>query len=104
LSVKIRLTRVGSKKQPYYRIVVADSRSPRDGKFIENIGTYDPKTEPSKIVLDREKALDWIKKGAKPTNTVQRIFDIVNLKQQSLQTKTEVNSERASRVHGKRTG
>ncbi len=81
MSVKIRLTRVGSKKQPYYRIVVADSRSPRDGRFIENIGTYDPKTEPSKIELNKEKALDWLQKGATPTGTVQKIFDIVNLKQ-----------------------
>jgi len=81
LSVKIRLSRVGAKKQPYYRIVVADSRSPRDGRFIENIGTYDPKTEPSDINLDKQKALDWIKKGAKPSNTVKKIFDIVNLQQ-----------------------
>ena len=81
MSVKIRLTRVGSKKQPYYRIIVADSRSPRDGRFIENIGTYDPKTEPSTIELNKEKALDWLQKGATPTDTVQKIFDIVNLKQ-----------------------
>jgi small subunit ribosomal protein S16 len=81
LSVKIRLTRVGAKKQPCYRIVVTDSRSPRDGRFIENLGTYDPKTEPSKIVLNKEKALDWLKKGAQPTGTVQKLFDIVNLKQ-----------------------
>ena len=81
LSVKIRLTRVGAKKQPYYRIVVTDSRSPRDGKFIENIGIYDPKREPSKIEVDKEKALEWLQKGAKPTNTVQKIFNIVNLKQ-----------------------
>jgi len=80
LSVKIRLTRIGSKKQPYYRIVVADSRSPRDGKFIEKIGTYDPKTDPSTIVLEKDKAVDWIKKGAKPSNTVQKLFDIVDLK------------------------
>lgn len=80
MSVKIRLTRIGSKKQPYYRIVVADSRSPRDGKFIEKIGTYDPKTDPSTVVLDKDKAVDWIKKGAKPSNTVQKLFDIVDLK------------------------
>ena len=80
MSVKIRLTRIGSKKQPYYRIVVADSRSPRDGKFIEKIGTYDPKTDPSTVVLDEDKAVDWIKKGAKPSNTVQKLFDIVDLK------------------------
>jgi len=80
LSVKIRLTRIGSKKQPYYRIVVADSRSPRDGRFIERIGTYDPKTDPSTVVVDKEKAVDWIKKGARPSNTVQKLFDIVDLK------------------------
>ena len=80
MSVKIRLTRIGSKKQPYYRIVVADSRSPRDGKFIEKIGTYDPKTDPSTVVLDKDKAVDWIKKGAKPSNTVQKLFNIVDLK------------------------
>lgn len=81
MSVKIRLTRRGSKKQPYYRIVVTDSRFPRDGRYIEKIGTYDPKREPSLIDLDKEKALDWIKKGAKPSNTVKKIFDIVNLNQ-----------------------
>ncbi len=81
MSVKIRLTRVGSKKQPFYRIIVTDIRSPRDGKFIEKIGTYDPKKEPSEIELDKDKAINWLKKGAKPTNTVQKIFNIVNLKQ-----------------------
>ena len=80
MSVKIRLTRIGSKKQPFYRIVVADSRSPRDGKFIERIGTYDPKTDPSTITVDKERAVDWIKKGAKPSNTVQKLFNIVDLK------------------------
>ena len=80
MSVKIRLTRIGSKKQPYYRIVVTDSRSPRDGKFIEKIGTYDPKTDPSTVVLDKEKAAEWIRKGAKPSNTVEKLFKIVDLK------------------------
>jgi small subunit ribosomal protein S16 len=79
LSVKIRLTRIGFKKKPFYRIVVADSRSPRDGRIIDNIGTYDPKSDPSKIELDKEKALDWIKKGAKPTNTVQKLFEKIGL-------------------------
>lgn len=81
LSVKIRLTRIGSKKQPFYRIVVADIRSPRDGRFIEKIGTYDPKTEPSRIEVDKDKAASWIKKGAKPTDTVRRLFDIIGLKE-----------------------
>ena len=80
MSVKIRLTRTGSKKQPYYRIVVADSRSPRDGKYIEKIGTYDPKTDPSTVLIDKEKAAEWIKKGAKPSNTVEKLFKIVDLK------------------------
>ena len=80
MSVKIRLTRMGSKKRPFYRIVVADIRSPRDGRFIEKIGIYDPKDDPSRIEVDRDKALDWIKKGAKPTDTVQRLFDKIGLK------------------------
>jgi len=80
LSVKIRLTRMGSKKQPFYRIVVADARSPRDGRFIEKIGIYDPKSDPSRIEVDRDKALDWIKKGAKPTETVRKLFDKIDLK------------------------
>ncbi len=80
MSVKIRLTRIGSKKKPFYRIVVSDIRSPRDGRFIEKIGIYDPKTDPSRIEVDKEKAIGWIKKGAKPTDTVQKLFDIIGLK------------------------
>ncbi len=80
MSVKIRLTRMGAKKKPFYRIIVADSRSPRDGRFIEKIGLYDPKSDPSKIEVDREKALEWIKKGAKPTDTVQKLFDKIGLR------------------------
>lgn len=73
--VKIRLQRVGAKKAPYYHIVVADSKSPRDGKIIEQIGTYNPMVEPSEIVLDKEKAEKWIKNGAKPTDTVKRLLE-----------------------------
>ena len=69
--VKIRLRRVGAKKAPYYRIVVADSRSPRDGRFIEEIGYYDPMKKPSDIKINKEKALDWMKKGAQPTDSVR---------------------------------
>ena len=69
--VKIRLRRVGAKKAPYYRVVVADSRYPRDGRFIEEIGTYNPMVEPSAISIDGEKALAWIKNGAQPTDTVK---------------------------------
>ncbi|GAA0495432.1 30S ribosomal protein S16 [Salinibacillus aidingensis] len=74
MAVKIRLRRMGSKRNPYYRVVVADSRSPRDGRFIEQIGTYNPVVEPAKVDLDEEKALDWMQKGAKPSDTVRNLF------------------------------
>ena len=73
--VKIRLQRFGKKKSPFYHIVVADSKSPRDGRIIEQIGTYNPMTEPSTIVLDKEKVEKWIKNGAKPTDTVKRLIE-----------------------------
>ncbi len=72
--VKIRLRRMGAKKAPYYRIVVADSRSPRDGRCIEEIGTYNPLTEPATITVDAEKAQTWIKNGAQPTDTVRGLL------------------------------
>ena len=72
--VKIRLQRVGKKKAPFYHIVVADSRSPRDGKIVEKIGSYDPMTNPATIVLDNEKVATWIKNGAKPTDTVKALI------------------------------
>ena len=73
--VKIRLQSQGKKKAPFYHIVVADSKSPRDGKIIEQIGTYDPMTEPATIKLDKEKVEKWIKNGAKPTDTVKYIIE-----------------------------
>ena len=73
--VKIRLQRVGAKKAPYYHIVVADSRSPRDGRIVEQIGTYDPMTNPATIKLDKEKVEAWIKNGAKPTDTVKALIE-----------------------------
>ena len=76
--VKIRLQREGKKKAPFYHIVVADSKSPRDGKIIEQIGTYDPMTEPSTIVLDNAKVEQWIKNGAKPTDTVKALIEKAN--------------------------
>ena len=72
--VKIRLRRMGAKKAPFYRIVVADSRYPRDGRFIEEIGTYDPNQEPSVVSIDGEKAKAWIANGAQPTDTVREIL------------------------------
>ncbi len=74
MPVKIRLARRGRKKQPFYHIVVADSRSPRDGKFIEQIGSYNPMTVPATIDIDRDKAFDWLNKGAQPTNTTAAIL------------------------------
>lgn len=74
MAVKIRLQRHGSKKRPFYFIVVADARSPRDGKFIQKLGTYNPLTIPATIQLDRQRALDWLHKGAQPTDTVRRIL------------------------------
>jgi small subunit ribosomal protein S16 len=74
MAVKLRLTRVGSKKNPIYRVVAADSRSPRDGKFIEIVGRYNPQTEPSLIELDEGKVRDWLAKGAQPTGTVAKLL------------------------------
>src|SRR6185369_14371405 len=74
MPVKIRLQRHGSKKRPFYFIVVDDARSPRDGKFIQKLGTYNPLTVPATVQLDRQKALDWLHKGAQPTDTVRRIL------------------------------
>ncbi len=75
MAVKIRLARHGAKKHPVYRVVVADSRSPRDGRFIEQIGRYNPNTDPSEISFDMEKLDQWIKNGAQPTDTVKRLIE-----------------------------
>ena len=74
MAVKIRLTRMGSKKKPFYRVVVADSRSPRDGKFIDQIGTFNPLLESNQVKLDAEKANHWLNNGAQPTDTVKALF------------------------------
>ncbi|MFT8594926.1 MAG: 30S ribosomal protein S16 [Lentilactobacillus hilgardii] len=74
MSVKIRLKRMGSKKRPYYRIVVADSRSPRDGRFIEKVGTYSPLTEPAKVTLEEESIMNWLNNGAQPSDTVRNLL------------------------------
>jgi small subunit ribosomal protein S16 len=76
LAVKLRLTRVGSKKNPIYRVVAADSRSPRDGKFLEIVGRYNPQTEPSTIELDEAKVKDWLAKGAQPTEPVAKLLKV----------------------------
>jgi small subunit ribosomal protein S16 len=79
MAVKLRLARVGSKKNPIYRVVAADSRSPRDGRFIEIVGRYNPQTEPSTIELDEAKVKEWLSKGAQPTESVARLLKVKNI-------------------------
>jgi small subunit ribosomal protein S16 len=79
VAVRMRLTRVGSKKNPIYRVVVADSRSPRDGKFIEIVGRYNPQTDPSTIEFDEDKVRDWLGKGAQPSNAVSRLLKVKSI-------------------------
>lgn len=88
MSVKMRLRRLGAKKAPFYRLVVADSRYPRDGRFIEEIGYYNPTTEPATIQINGEKALEWLKVGAQPSKTVKGL-----LKKAGIIDKNEVKSE-----------
>lgn len=74
MAVKLRLMRFGKKKQPVYRLVAADARAPRDGRFIEILGTYEPRQEPSRVIINRERVQDWLSKGAQPTETVARLL------------------------------
>jgi small subunit ribosomal protein S16 len=74
--VKIRLKRIGATKRPFYRLVVADSRSPRDGRFIEEIGVYDPLAQPAKVVIDADRVRDWMRKGARPSDTARKILEL----------------------------
>lgn len=76
MAVKLRLMRMGKKKQPTYRVVAADSRSPRNGRFIEIVGTYQPRQEPSVVIIDDEKALKWLRNGAQPTDAVEKLLKI----------------------------
>jgi small subunit ribosomal protein S16 len=82
MAVKIRLKRMGTHKKPYYRLVVADSRSPRDGRFIEMVGIYDPLKKPAEIKVDQIKALDWLKKGAVPSDTARTLLSKVGIMKQ----------------------
>lgn len=79
MAVRIRLKRIGAKKAPFYRLVVADSRSPRDGRIIEEIGTYNPLTQPEQVNINEEKALHWLQTGAKPSDTVRNLFSKAGL-------------------------
>ena len=76
MAVKLRLMRMGKKKQPTYRVVAADSRSPRNGRFIEIVGIYDPRPDPSAVRIDNDKAVDWLRKGAQPTESVRKLLEI----------------------------
>ena len=80
MAVKIRLQRHGSKKRPFYRLVAADSRSPRDGRYLEIIGTYNPTTEPASVKIDSDKAQKWLNEGAQPTDTVKNLFTKAGIK------------------------
>ncbi|MGB8267941.1 MAG: 30S ribosomal protein S16 [Candidatus Velthaea sp.] len=96
--VKIRLRRMGAKKQPTYRFVVSDARSPRDGRFIEILGHYNPRTEPKTVVVDQEKAKEWLKKGAQPSDPVRRLFAELGLVERGpiSETKRKPKSEKGS--------
>lgn len=96
MAVRIRLRRTGKKKAPSYRIVVADSRSPRDGRFIENIGWYNPRVEPSIINVNTEKALQWLKKGALPTESVESLFKRAGVTDRFLQEKAAAAAQAAT--------
>ncbi len=93
MSVKIRLRRMGKKKQPFYRLVVADSRSPRDGRFIDIIGFYNPLTQPAEVRVDEEKALDWLKKGAQPSLTAKKILSQAGILAKNAASKENTDKE-----------
>lgn len=96
MSVRIRLKRLGAKKRPFYRVVVADQRSPRDGRFIENIGRYQPMDDPSVIEIDEERALHWLRVGAQPSNTVRVLMTKVGIWERFTSGKKDAKAARAS--------
>jgi small subunit ribosomal protein S16 len=98
MAVKIRLMRMGMKKAPYYRVVVADSHSPRDGRFIENIGIYHPNNEPSRIEIDTDKAREWLAKGAQPTEAVAKLLAISGVEEMAERKRAakELGAKRAA--------
>lgn len=97
MAVRIRLRRMGAKKRPFYRVVVADQRSPRDGRFIENIGRYHPLEDPSLIEIDEERALHWLRVGAQPSNTVQVLMTKVGIWEKFSGPQPEKQSEKQSK-------
>ena len=93
MAVKLRLKRMGSKQKPFYRIVAADARSPRDGRFIETVGTYNPITDPAEIKINEEVALKWLKDGAVPTDTVKSLFNKAGINKKFHEMKMKKDSE-----------
>ena len=98
MSVRIRLKRLGAKKRPFYRVVVADQRSPRDGRFIENIGRYQPLDDPSLIEIDEERALHWLRVGAQPSNTVRVLMTKVGIWDRFTSEKTEKRDAKSAKA------
>ncbi len=97
MAVKLRLKRMGGKQKPFYRIVAADSRSPRDGRFIETVGTYNPIKNPAEVTVDEEKALDWLNKGAIPTETVRTILSKKGIMKKYAETKVKTASKKTKK-------
>ena len=93
MAVKIRLKRIGAKKSPFYRIIVADSRAARNGRFIEEIGYYNPLTEPKTVKIDNDRAQNWLNNGAKPTDSVNRLFEANGVYEQEEQIEQEESTE-----------
>jgi len=98
MSVRIRLKRLGAKKRPFYRVVVADQRSPRDGRFIENIGRYQPLDDPSLIEIDEERALHWLRVGAQPSNTVRVLMTKVGIWDRFTSEKSEKKDPKSAKA------
>ena len=98
MAVKLRLKRMGAKQKPFYRIVAADSRSPRDGRFIETVGTYNPIKNPQEINIDTEKALNWLSKGAEPTDTVRSLFKSVGITKMFADSKKKTAKKEVKKV------
>lgn len=98
MAVKIRLARHGSHKRPYYRVVVADSRSPRDGRFIEEVGRYNPLTNPKTIDINLEKVDEWVAKGAQPTNAVAHLIDIARTGEPVVEKKAKLSKKAAAKA------
>ena len=103
MAVKLRLKRMGAKQKPFYRIVAADSRSPRDGRFIETVGTYNPIKNPQEINIDEEKALSWLSKGAEPTDTVRSLLKSVGITKKFADSKKKTTKKVEKKAEKKET-